>query len=73
MDINNPPSEKFKKLALDNFNESFWKKNIKIKIKITAINNLSHTIKIGWRSINTPKIEVKPHKNIKKCKWIRLL
>ena len=47
MDINNPPSEKFKKLALDNFNESFCKKNIKINIKITAINNLSHTIKIG--------------------------
>ena len=45
-----------------------YKKNIKIKIKIAAMNNLSQTIKIGSRLINAPKIDVKPHTKIKKCK-----
>tara|TARA_Y100000768_G_scaffold201126_1_gene151240 strand:+ start:1951 stop:2085 length:135 start_codon:yes stop_codon:yes gene_type:complete len=43
-------------------------RNKKTKIKIAAINNLNQTIKIGSRVIKTPKMDVKPHKKIKKCK-----
>ena len=68
MDINSPPIKKLKKLELLNLNESLQMRNKKTKIKIAAINNLNQTIKIGSRLINTPKIDVKPHKKIKKCK-----
>ena len=68
MDINRPPIKKLKKLELLNLNESLQMRNKKTKIKIAAINNLNQTIKIGSRLINTPKIDVKPHKKIKKCK-----
>ena len=68
MDINRPPIKKLKKLELLNLNESLQMRNKKTKIKIAAINNLNQTIKIGSRVINTPKMDVKPHKKIKKCK-----
>ena len=59
---------KLNKLELLDLKYCLRKKNKKIKIKIAAIDNLNQTINIGLRLISAPRIEVKPHKKIKKCK-----